>query len=235
MNDCEHIDSGEHDSSSKPVVAPFLKTFVVNCLPGPLSRDEAGLCIPEWWSPGKPPYWGNYAAPVHIKNSELIVTTIVNALWLSKENASFPVAEHISVLHAGGYGTTASLNRRNVLEGTTWAVPSGPIAIRETDLCFIRTPEDQEVVSDQWTIKALAEGEIWVETMGACRIPASMVAKEPSVYAKKGLPLVDAETWKAFNPNISWNERLQQFRLIEAEYREGLSDMRPLRERISRR
>lgn len=51
MNDCEHSDSGEHHPSSKPVVAPFLKTFVVNCLPGSIffHCDHAGLCIPEWW------------------------------------------------------------------------------------------------------------------------------------------------------------------------------------------
>lgn len=47
---------------------------------------------------------------------------------------------------------------------------------------LIRTPEDQELVSDQWTIKALAEGETWVETMNGCRLPASVVAKKPSVY-----------------------------------------------------
>lgn len=71
----------------------------------------------------------------------------------------------------------------------------------------------------------LAEGETWVETMGGCRIPASVVAKNPSVYAKKGLPFVDEETWKASNPNISWNEKLYRARLVKAEYREGLSKM----------
>lgn len=237
MTDCGSLDSGEHHSSYQPVVAPFLKTFVVNCLPGSIRSDQAGLCIPEWWSAGMPPYWSDYAAPVHIKDFEEIVIAIVNALWFSKENASFPVAEHISVLHAGSHGTTASLNRRNILEGTMWAVPFGPIGTRETDRFFIRTPEDQELVSDQWTIRALAEGETWVETMSGCRIPASTVAKQPSVYAKKGLPFVDAETWRSSNPKIScalWqNEKLQQTRLIKAEYREGLSDMRAVGEKIS--
>ena len=188
MNNYEPLDSGEHQSSSKPVIAPFLKTFVVNCLPGPIfTSEQAGLCTPSW-SPDQLPQqiWRDNPR-FYSKDSQNNVITMVNALWLSKEIASFPVAEHISVLHAGSRGATASLNRRNILEGTTWAVPFGQLAIHKTDRFFIRTPENQEVVSDQWTIKALAEGEVWVETMNGCRIPASTVTEKSSVYARIAL------------------------------------------------
>ena len=73
-------------------------------------------------------------------------------------------------------------------------MPFGPIAIDQTDRFFICLPEDQEVVSDQWTIKALAEGETWIETMNGCRLPFSVVAKKPSAYVKKDLLFVDAES-----------------------------------------
>ena len=234
MNDHEPLDSGEHQSSSKPVIAPFLRTFVVNCLPGPIfAYGQASLCTPGW-SPYQLPQrtWSDYVV-YYFEHSEEIVTTIVNALWFGKEIGSFPVAEHVSVLHPGRHGTTASLNRRNVLESTTWAVPFGQLAIHKTDRFFIRTPEDQEVVSDQWTIKALAEGEIWVETTDGCRVPASTVPKKSSVYVKKRLPFVDAETWKALHPKTNFAvrgyDRGRPTRLLEAEYRYGLSDMRPVK------
>ena len=236
MDDYEPFQSRERQSSSKPVVAPFLRTFVVNCLPGSIfAYDQVGLCTPGW-SPYQLPQrtWSDYVL-YYFEHSEEIVTTIVNALWFGKEIGSFPVAEHVSFLHPGSHGTTASLNRRNILENTTWALPLGQLAIHRTDLdlFFIRTPEDQEVVSDQWTIKALAEGEIWVETMDGCRVPASTVTKKSSVYAKKRLPFVDAETWEAYNPNTSiavWgNDWGRPTRLLEAEYRYGLSDMRPVK------
>ena len=193
--------------------------------------NQAGLCTPGW-TPGLP----GRSPCSYSKKSEELVITVVKALWLSKDSTCFPIVEHISVLHAGSHGAIPSLNRRNILKGTTWAVPFGPIAIHKTDRFLIRTPEDQELVSDQWTIKALAEGETWVETMNGCRLPASVVAKKTSVYTKKDLPFVDAETWKASNPEIIcalWrNERLQRTRLLEAEYRDGLSDMRPVGETL---
>lgn len=230
LNDHEPLDSGEYQSSSKPVIAPFLKTFVVNCLPGSIfASDQTSLCTPCWSLDQLPHHtWSNYLI-YYFKDSEEMVITIVNALWLCKEMASFPVAEHISVLHAGRRGRTASLHRRNILECTTWAVPFGQLAIHRTDRFFIRTPEGQEVVADQWTIKALAEGEIWVETMDGCRIPVSTVTKKSSVYAKKEIPFVDTETWKTDNPEEVWGyDRGRRTRLLEAEYRDGLSDMRPV-------
>lgn len=130
----------------------------------------------------------------------------------------------------GSSGTSLSLNRRNILEATTWAMPFGAIAIRKTDQHFIRTLEDEELVADSWTIKALAEGEIWVETMDGCRLPAPMLEKSSSAYTKKNLQFVDADTWKTSNPTVKcslWRkEKRCRTRLLAAEYREGFSDLR---------
>ena len=111
--------------------------------------------------------------------------------------------------------------RVNILEATNWAVPFGPITIKKSDRFFIRTREDQELVSDQWTIKSLAEGATWTETMRGRRLPVSVIAKMPSVYAKKCLPFVDAESWRGSDPRIScafWRkERDWRTRLLEGE------------------
>lgn len=236
MNDYEPLDPGEHQSSSKPVIAPFLKTFVVSCLPGSIfAYNQAGLCAPGW-SPYQLDFriWRDNTR-FYSKDSQKYVITMVNAMWLSKEIASFPVAEHVSVLHPGRPGTTASLNRRNILECTTWAMPFGQLAIHNTNRFCISTAKNEEVVSDQWATRALAEGAIWVETMDGFRIPASTVTKKSSVYAQKKAPLVDAETWEANDPGINYEEwgvwgydMGRRTRLLKADYRDGLSDMRPV-------
>lgn len=85
-------------------------------------------------------------------------------------------------------------------------------------------------------IKEVAEGETWVETINGNRLPASVVAKRSSAYPKKDSKFVNAETWRALNPTIScvlWEEeKLWQTQILKAEYRDDLSDMKPVRVRL---
>lgn len=132
--------SDDQHLSLEPMIAPSLKTFTVNCLPGSIfASEQAALCPPS--RSGWPPGQGCFS-----RDSEDFATAMVKTLCLAKENLCFPSAEHISVLHKGSRASSASLYRRNILEGTTWAMPFGPIATDKTDHLFIRTPEGDEIV-----------------------------------------------------------------------------------------
>ncbi len=100
------------------------------------------------------------------------------------------------------------------------------------DSFLIRTPEGQEFLSYPWAIEAIAEGEIWVETMAGYRLPAS--ATHCTAYVQKPLPLLDSVAWRALNPRKScllwYNENLCGSRLLIAGRRQGFSGIVPPRE-----
>jgi hypothetical protein len=213
----------------RPVAAPNLETLVINCIPGTIFGSQAHICNTFRESP-----YSSYST-----NLPEARTALVDALCLAHENIGFPVAKHIKLIYAlpGSPGSNdasyASLNQCDILNNLTWALPfKNILGGGRLDSFLIRTPEGQEFLSYPWAIEAIAEGEIWAETMAGYRLPAS--ATHYAAYVPKPLPLLDSVAWRALNPRKScllwYNEKLCGSRLLIAGRRQGFSGIVPPRE-----
>lgn len=222
--------SGNSLLNFEPVAAPRLETLNVNCIPLTISGSQAHIC-------------GTFQENAYSSYSTNLPEAriaIVDALCLAKGNSSFPAAKCLQVLHALPHSNNdrsiyASLNRRNVLEDVTWALPFRNFTGIQMDSFLIRTPEGREFLSWPWAIEALAEGELWSEAVNGFRVPTPLSIKNASVYVQKKLPLLDTEAWKVANPRKSctlWlNEEVSGTRLLNAECSQGVSVMISVKEK----
>lgn len=215
--------------SFKPVAAPGLETLIVNCIPRTIFGSQAYICGTFQENP-----YTSYSA-----NLPEAWVTIVDALCLAQRGSSFPNAECLQVLHALPHSDNdrsvyASLNRHNILEDVTWALPFRNILGIRMDSFLIRTPEGLEFLSWPWAIEALAEGELWIEVLNGARVPKSFLGKHPSLYVQKQLPLLDTVAWKQANPGKScmlWlNENVSGTQLLSAESSQGIYGVTPVKE-----
>lgn len=214
----------------EPVAALHLETVLISCIPGSIYKNQAKLCGDFVESPYNP----------YSPKPPEARTFLVRALRLAVDRHSYPAAKRLWIIHSLPHDTYdesvyASLNRRDILETSTWALPFRNIAGIQPDGFLIRTPDGEEVLSYAWAIEALAEGENWVETSQGFRLPASLLRKaEPAVYIEKRLPIESTEVWRDRNPRkhcpLWHNEKMAGVRLLKAERRDNLTDSTPVRE-----
>lgn len=128
-----------------------------------------------------------------------------------------------------------SYNRRDLIAFKTWVMPYDTIPDR-TETVFVRMPDGREVLSNYWTIIALAEGGTWKETLQGFRFPAGWLSSDGfhGLWLKP-LPVISAQAYRArFPQSRCWlweNEKKTGQQLLEAMERDGLMDASPLSER----
>ncbi|MCJ1365606.1 hypothetical protein MMC16_004731 [Acarospora aff. strigata] len=228
--DFDPSDPAKFFPSFQPVGALALQTVVINCIPFTIYASQASIC-------------GTYHETLYNnvtrRDAEAEIAFVVS-LRLGVERGCYPAAKCLRVIFSLPHGNHdasvyATLIRRDILENQTLALPFRNITDSQRDSYLIRTLEGQEIFSYAWAIQALAEGPTWRETTDGYRLPATLLGTESTIYVVKSLPFRSTEEWKANNPRrhcTLWsNETICECRLLDAERREGLTDLTRIREK----
>ena len=217
-------------SDFKPVDTSVLQTAMINCNPLKYFGCQPYICGMSPETPYHP----------HSNNSPEARLRIIDALRVISEGDNFPKDSQIYVLHVipsahNGVTSYHSFNRCNVRYATTWVLPFCNVLGFPSDGFLIRILEGQELLSYIWYIEALAEGELWKETIAGSRLPASMIKAHHSLHVPRSLPVFDREAWAKTHPRKScslwYHEEMCGARLLDAECRQDLYDVSTLRER----
>lgn len=219
-------------SSFQPLATSTLETVLINCVPGNIFGSRAGICGPsqeslynDWTEPEPQAYFA-----------------FVDCLRLGVERLCYPVAKRVSVIMALPHDNAdqaiyPALLRGDILENQVSVLPfRNIIGMRSNDGYLVRTFDDQEIFTCPWVVDALVENQFWGETKDGYRLPAQMLGTtEFSLHAVKRMPIQSTREWKVKYPMIGcglWsNERRTGSRLLQAEGREGLKDVTPIREK----
>ena len=220
------------ESPAELTPAPMLQTAVINGatrLPG--CGGPAHVCGTFQEEP--------HRAYQHIPDAR---EALVKCLRLLTERGNYPAIQRLWLLDKQVYEVRdpslySTYNRRDLVTSKTWAVPFRNIRAFDKDSILARTPEGQEVLSYEWAVEALAEGEAWRETLGGSRFPAAWLATDDfrrDGFVPRPLPTISVDSYRAQFPkrmcHLWANERKTGRRLLNAVEREGLVDASSLPE-----
>ena len=218
-------------SNFQPVATSTLQTVLINCVPGNIFGSRASICGPSqeslydhWSEPDPQAYFA-----------------FVDCLRLGVARLCYPAAKRLSVVMAlphdnADQAVYPALLRGDILENQASVLPfRNIIGMRSNDGYLVRTFDDQEIFTYPWVVDALVEDKFWAETKDGYRLPAMLLGTESTLYAVDHMPIQSTGEWKVKYPRIGcglWsNERMTESRLLQAERREGLKDVTPIKEK----
>lgn len=210
----------EDQSAFQSVVAPSLKSAVINCS---VVEGTARICGSDL----------DAQIPLARALRELVT------------RSNYPVMEQFWLFYLRAPKYTYPLYHRcDVIQNKTWVIPlvffrsyMFHASKEDGSVVFARLPDGQEVLSSEWAVEQIAEGQTWKETMSGCWMPAAAI--ETQGFRRGGggakpLPLLDLAIHRDRDPQWScplWhNERETGLRLLHAVQREGLTDQSPVSE-----
>lgn len=205
-------------SAFTSMVAPSLKTVVINCRTG-------------FWTTGDCGRWPSIDAPVSLLKTlrELAACgcfPAIERLWLVYQ----PRIQFIGPQYP-------YYKQCDIIQNQTWAIPflpgMCPQFAENRDVCLARLPDGGEVLAHEHVVEKFVEGQTWQTTLSGCSVPAAAIQKS-DIWCAKPLPLLDLNCFGA----VGWcqcgfhlllrNETVTGFQLMGAVQREGLTDESPV-------
>lgn len=215
----QHVSMGDPPTFTS-VVAPSLKTAVINCRTGIWSSG----CCTKW------PRIDAHDSLIKFLRELAVCQNFpaIERLWL----LYIPRIHHVGPQYH-------HYKRCDIIQDQTWAIPflPGPRACIEfaedRDVCLARTPGGQQIVSCDSALEQFVEGKTWETTLSECRMPSAILRKCDS-WCVKPLPLLPIGPFYRVGRchcdfhALLWNEGVTGLRLMSAVLREGLTDEPPL-------
>jgi hypothetical protein len=219
---------------SVPKAAPKLETCLINLIKSKL--DCSQLCGQTTNEPNlaRIAMTSCFKQLIDKKKCPQIKTAIVFDLDLGSDD---PFAFHSRPIAKPS--SKATFFRRNIIEGTTWAIPFNQIRGKDGKFWTFRSPEGEELLSYMWAIQDYQEGGTWKLTTAGTRCPTSLLADEMecsdiSGHQEKIIPMYEVEIHRKKIPARTtqlWiNEDVCGQRLRSAVLREGILDVQPVEE-----
>lgn len=145
-----------HQSIIVPVVAPFLKTLVINCY---ASRSLTEACGTE---PSR---------DAHIP--------LLRRLCEFASRGSFPAIERLWLVYKSRLGFAAPgylyYKRCDIIQNQAWCIPFVEGNCYRNTRCFMRTPEGQEAYAFEKRLEPLVEEQTWRSTLDVLRVPSANI------------------------------------------------------------
>lgn len=204
-----------------PVVAPSLRTAVINCRTGNWSTGACGVR----------PHVVGY-------------TPLILRLWDFATCGSFPAIEHLWVVYKPSERWIGPhwdcYKRSDIISCQTWGVPfvCGTCPsfrhFQEHQWAnLVRTPEGQQFLGgDESVVEQVAEGKMWVTTLSGSRVPAAVMERWDFEYARP-VPLLNLKPYRAVRSckcifhNLWRNETVSGCRLLGVTSRDGVMNSSP--------
>lgn len=146
-----------HRSTVMPVVAPFLKTLVINCC---ANTSPAGACGTQ------------RSIDAHIP--------LLQRLCEFAARGSFPAIERLWLVYKPRLDFSVPQHpyykRCDIIQNQAWCIPftEGYCYKGYRDpMCFMRTPEGREAYVDEYRLEPLVEEQTWKFTLRELRVPSA--------------------------------------------------------------
>lgn len=204
----------ENQSAFQSVVAPYLKSVVINCS---VFSGSAKICGSDL----------DPQIPLARSFRQLIARgcyPVMEQFWLLSLRPPDP--DH------------AFYDRCDIIQNRTSAIPLLPFTgsdvfhdIKENGtIISARMPDGQEVLTFDWAVEQIVEGQTWQETMSGCRMPPAAIGTDGfwrGGGVAKPLPLSDLAA-RRNRPALRYppwiNEGLTGLQLLQALKREALRE-----------